>query len=339
MINLCFLVMPCLNEEMNLRDTCASLGFGSPYDGRRSHHHLVIVDNGSSDGTIGVAESIRDMSLAGTVHIVRESTLGFVTARSAGVDYVKQHVRELRCPQSECLVLQVDADAVYSRDYSQCFENAACLGGIGNLYEAESVLPNRASDAEFALLRDLTKIDEQFFEEKSSGQDFVVDDKMVGYFLSDWESVGGLKREFLGGREYLYCGTSRMWIRMHRQGFRRRMVPGASCAHSLRKLEEGADIFSATAGWPRSSIWKKRWRSTVGKIPTAEELLAPSGRTLWADVISERERHLASLFIHLPKVLEEAGRETMTITPLDALVAAFARNGIDLKEDLQPVTV
>lgn len=336
MITLCFLVMPCLNEEKNLRDTCESLGFGSPSGGQLSHQHLVIVDNGSSDGTVGVAESIRDTSLSGTVHIVSESTRGFVPARSAGVEYVKQHTRELGCPQSECLILQVDADAVYSRDYSHCFQNAASLGGTGNLYEAESVLPSKASDAEFALLRNLDEFDEQFFAEKSGGEDFVVDDKIVGYFLSDWESVGGLKREYLeDGREYIYCGTSRMWIRMHRQGFSRQMVPGASCAHSLRKLEEGADIFSATAGWPRSSAWKKRWRSAVGQTPTAEDLLAPEGRSLWAEVISEREKHLASLFVHLPKVLEEAARETASMTPLDALVAAFARSGIDLREDLR----
>lgn len=334
METLCFLVMPCLNEEKSLRETCESLGYGTGCGGQRRHHHLVIVDNGSSDGSVKVAEIIRDRSLAGTVHIVNESTRGFVPARSAGVTYVKKIVRDFRCQHSKCLVLQVDADAEYSKDYLSCFEEAALAHGPGNLFEAQSVMPNGASNADLSLLRKLNEFDERFFDKESSCEDFVVDDKVVGYFLSDWESIGGLMREYLDGREYIFCGTSRMWIRMRWQGFTRQMVSGASCVHSLRKLEEGADIFSASAGWPRGSIWREMWRSSVGYIPNSADLLSPREQVLWGKVLAERERHLMSLFVHLPAILMGDSRGTKRMTPLDGLVAAFDRGGIDLREDL-----
>lgn len=327
------MVMPCLNEENNLQKTCESLGFGTSCGGQRRHHHLVIVDNGSSDETLKAAEIILDRSLPRTVHIVSESTRGFVPARSAGVAYAKKIARDFHCPHSECLVLQVDADADYSRDYPSCFAETASAFGPGNLFEAASIMPNNSSDIDRALLSKLDEFDQRFFDKKSCGEDFVVDDKVVGYFLSDWESIGGLTREFLNDQEYIFCGTTRMWIRMRQQGFNRQMVPGASCAHSLRKLSEGADVFSASAGWPRGSIWKEKWRSSVGYAPTAAELLSPCEQPLWNKVLAERERHLASLFIHLPKILEDESREAKKMTPLDALVAAFNRGGMDLTED------
>ena len=333
MVNLCFLIMPCLNEEKTLRETCESLGFGSSYRNQRKNHHLVVVDNGSNDRTVEVAEKIRDLSIAGTVHIVSENILGFVPARSAGVKYVQKYSMELRCPQSECLILQVDADAEYSRDYPSCFEETASIYGLGNLFEAESIIPTKARDAEITLLHNLGNFDERFFERIYTKEDFVVDDKIVGYFLQDWNSTGGLKREYLDDREYIFCGTSRMWIRMRSQGFRRQMVAGATCAHSLRKLKEGAAIYSASAGWPRGSIWKERWRALVGQIITVEELIAPNVHSLWNRVLTERERHLQAMFFHLPMVYEESQKKT-GITPLDGLIAAFARSGIDLREDL-----
>lgn len=336
MVTSCFMVMPCLNEELNLQKTCASLGFGIPGT-QPQGIDLVIVDNGSTDDTVGIASQIKDTCSAGTVHVIHESVRGFVPARSAGVEFVDQYVRNRGLRQSECLILQVDADAEYSSDYPHRFVESASAMGLGNIFEAESIIPSGISEEESDLLYRLDTFDKRFFENEVCGEDFVIDDKMVGYFLSDWHLSGGLQREFLDGREYIFCGSSRMWIRMQRKGFKRKMVSGAACAHSIRKLsEDGADIFSASAGWPRSSGWKERWRSEAGRVPTAGHLLEPRRHSLWNSVLAERERHLAAMFVHLPIVLAENARAAVNITPLRALVSAFEHSGIDLTEDFRP---
>jgi glycosyltransferase involved in cell wall biosynthesis len=321
-----FVVIPCLNEEKNLFSTCSSLGFGNGVDNLLPAT-LVIVNNGSTDGTQNVAEAVARNSHIDSVIIVDESVRGFVPARVRGVQESYARAKTMGLAPDECLIIQADADTIYSREYIESFLRHSQILGPGVLLESVCLSDNK--DPMVAKLTDLLNdFDGKFFADQLIQSDCVVDDKSVGYRYSDWLAVGGMQRDFIGTKELIYCGTTRLWMRMLANGFTRRSVEEASCSHSLRKLEEGPDIYVATAGWPRSSSWKERWRF---KHPdySLEQVLDPSSR-VFRESFESRMSYLRAMFSHLPQVFERAATGNDSILPAEIIQEAFLRESINL---------
>ncbi|QQD71574.1 glycosyltransferase family 2 protein [Acidithiobacillus ferrivorans] len=109
-----FIVIPCLNEEDCITATCASLGFG---DGLEPPGRLVLVDNGSSDGTAKLMLAIQRASPPGHVLITQEHRRGYVAARRAGMAKVIDVAQRDQVPEEDVLILQADADTIYLPDY------------------------------------------------------------------------------------------------------------------------------------------------------------------------------------------------------------------------------
>ena len=327
-----FVVIPCLNEAASILTTVRSLDFG-PNSGLSATVHLVLVDNGSDDDTPQMISQIKNENRENRVLVGHEIQRGFVPARRSGVDVVKDFAIKNGICDTNCLILQADADADYSPGYIEKFSNLATTLGEGHLFEAESIPHACMSDHETELIRRLMKFDAEFIPEEQFGADCIVDDKMVGYLLSDWERVGGLQRDWVSGKEFIFCGTSRMWIQMLSHGFNRILVDGATCAHSMRKISEGADIFAATGGWPRGQIWKAKWRSRHPIAVSPNQLLSPQWESIYEVVLENRKQHLDAMFNFLPALVSRQTNLAGNLSPASIIFEAFMLAGIDLSVD------
>src|SRR5262245_31282857 len=108
------LVIPCLNEEENLANTCASLGFGTGKDVSPLGVVLFLIDNGSSDSTIAIAEQLKLNSRENTVFVGHESERGFVPPRHRGNLMAKELAHSMNWNLEDILILQADADTHYA---------------------------------------------------------------------------------------------------------------------------------------------------------------------------------------------------------------------------------
>jgi hypothetical protein len=292
----------------------------------------VIVDNGSNDNTLVVAKNIQSQSARGRVLICNEPVKGFVPARSAGVNVVAEIARRDSIEEQSVLIVQADADVTYSKDYVECLRvDFESHSDKNVLLEGVVTTPFDASPGDLAVLSYVDELDRKLLTESNPVFDCVVDDKSVAYRLADYVAVGGLQREYLQGREYIYCGTTRMWIRMLAKGMSRRVVPNAVCSHSIRKISEGADIFIATAGWPRDPIWKQAWRQRFGEIISSERLLQKQGGALFEATIQSRRNHLSAMFVEMPRILANKLNAGETINSAELIDSAFFAAGIPLR--------
>src|ERR1051325_4161262 len=78
------IALPFLNEQTLLGTTCRSLGFGTGVTSTPEKTTLVLIDNGSIDDSLRVAEEVRRMSLKDSVMIGKEAERGYVPARDRG---------------------------------------------------------------------------------------------------------------------------------------------------------------------------------------------------------------------------------------------------------------
>jgi len=328
--------MPCLNEEDALAATCKSLGFGFGISGA-TEGVLIVVDNGSTDRTMQIALGIQRNSPVGSVLIVSELEKGFVPARLRGANEAINQAKLLGLPFSRTMLLQVDADADYSPNYVNGFIGVANRFGKGHLFEAESVPPGNMTASEHDLMELLHQFDSAFFDSlglENIATDCVVDDKMVGFILSDWIASGGITRDWACGKEMIYCGTSRFWVRMLAKGFTRILVEDSRCAHSMRKISEGADIYAATGGWPRGTKWKHKWRQRFPERLNAAEFIAAQGTPIYEATLESRQVHLEAIFRCTPNVLMGQIAQQIEINPASILIDGFDSAGLDLREDL-----
>src|SRR5437764_1322656 len=95
-------VIPCLNEEHTLADTCQSLGFGADCE-TEPDSVLILVDNGSEDGTRVVAEQVQNNAPTGTVVIAEEPERGYVPPRRKGNNLAAEIAVERRLPEQAIL--------------------------------------------------------------------------------------------------------------------------------------------------------------------------------------------------------------------------------------------
>lgn len=295
-----FIVIPCLNEEDRIAATCASLGFGDELEplGR-----LVLVDNGSSDGTVKVMSAIQRASPPGHVLITHEHRRGYVAARRAGMATVLAVAQREKVSEEDVLVLQADADTIYLPGYAKTMVDAN-FGGRGRLLEASAVT-SREFNLEFPafgqLCREVDTDMERWFA--PAERQVVVDDKVCAFLLADYRAWGEHKDELDDRGELVFAETTRLFMRAKSRGMVwRDRVESAQALPSRRRLRTHAPGYFACSGFPRQTIWMEAW----GAPSEAERFLrSPHSWTTLSRLVRSRQRHQLALFGLLPAIYHD----------------------------------
>lgn len=293
-------VMPCLNEVHYVDHAIASLlgaAADAPLDAQ-----LVVVDNGSSDGTLDLLSDVAK-SFAGRVHILEERRRGFVPPRDTGVRAAAAIADNLGLPPEDVLILQADADTIYQNGYIAIMERAA-EGTAGFIFEGAAKYPWDFATGHPDYVRAERLVDLELESgEASDEDDVVVDDKICAYLLSDYVRWGGLQEETDDRGDQIHAETTRMYIRARLEsGATKCRVNPAGAASSRRRVAENPRYQFATMGFPREASWSKTitavWKPVeidiFGKAVIAG--LEPQAVFL-------RRAHLLALFRFLPAAL------------------------------------
>ncbi len=315
-------VMPCLNEEGSVGDASRSLGFGAPRT--LLDATLVLVDNGSTDGTLRVMAEVAAASRQGSVVVVRESERGHVPARSRGAAEARGMARRLGLDEGDVLLAQADADTEYSPGYLDALVKVALGAGPGALVEGLSEEPQHpvSCEAYFRLEREMDRAAEPAFG--NMAEDVVVDDKVAAFRLSDYFAWGGHVREYDSDKDEILAETTRLCIRARlRGGFRVRADAAVAVTSQRRTLENPALAF-ATAGYPRGAKWTSSFRArrelAIGMASFGDPAVASAVRELSL----MRAWHVLGLFGLLPAWFSALhGRTAVDRPELDAAYAAL----------------
>lgn len=310
------IVIPCFNEEGTLASTCASFGFGIGRETKSLKAILFIIDNNSTDLTIVIAENIKSNSSKDTVFIGHEKEQGFVPPRHKGNLIAKELALTLNLPLDSVLILQADADTIYSHDYINSMRIASQTFGLNTLIEAcVDYTPEFKNEYYnyINLCNNIDKIYTKLFATDLSDDD-IVDDKVSGYRLSDYFFWGGHRREYNSIGEEIHAETARLFIAAKVKGAKRGFANAAVAYHSSRKILQNPISHLATAGFPREASWYKEWQKKY-KIPV-EYHISESTQILHSIlnmdldfVIRTRKKHLIAIFgilpLHIDRVLQE----------------------------------
>lgn len=287
------IVMPCFNEEENLSATCHSLGFGLGNSDKCLDAILIIVDNNSTDLTGDISYEIQQVSPKGQVHIVRENEQGYVPARNAGNQFAILLGLQLSLKIEDILIFQVDADTTYPDRYVEIMQSFANSQGRNFIFEAcVNYTPVfRQSNIDYIYL--LEGIDARYEKLYSHQRDYIVDDKVVAYWLDDYVTWGGHIREFSSAGEEIYAETTRLFLKALTHGAARKKVESVTAFHSERKILEDPTLGFATAGFPRESSWIREWTEKKHQADLVSD-------TDFKDASCFRILHLIALFYLLP---------------------------------------
>lgn len=317
-------VVPCLDEEANVEGVGLSLGFGRR--GGSSVATLVLVDNGSTDGTVQAMAELADCSEPGAVVVVHEPERGFVPARHRGALEARRLVQSLGLDEDKVVLAQADADTRYEPGYLEALLEASALAGRGALIDGVSEAPPPPEGwAEYrAFERAVDDAVEPAFG--NMDQDVVVDDKIAAFRLSDYFEWGGHRREYGDDGEEILSETTRLFIAAKlRGGFRRRAWQAVATTSHRRLFQDPAMAF-ATAGFPRGLSWRRRAGLTpVGSPSTDIAALKP--------LVPVRAAHLLGMFGLLPTWF--SGRLGAPLTGVADLDVAYAQclNGAPTKNE------
>lgn len=313
------LIVPCLNEEATLADTCASLGFGLGKNSPRTGALLFIVDNGSTDSTISVAELIKSGSEENTVFIGHEPERGFVPPRHRGNLMVEELAHSMNWRLEDVLILQADADTHYAPGYVASMQSVAESCGPNMMIEACVTYPNAFKIEYPEYIEICDRVDGEFVRlfARDFSDDDIVDDKVSGYRLSDYFKWGGLQREYTAGGEEIHAETARLYMRARVHGARRRRVDNALGFHSARKVIEDPSLHLATAGFPREASWNAQWRQSYTGPRDLRSLCNHPAHPEMLKAIRTREEHLLALLGVLPVHVDRALCEFSSVETAD----------------------
>lgn len=286
------IVMPCLNEETLLRETCLSLGFGRG-ENSPTGRILVLVDNGSTDHTPEVMGAIRDQSQAGLVHVVRQAERGYVPARHAGMLLAA----EISGPDT--FVLQADADTLYAEDYVERMSRAF-LAHPNCLIEGASVVHRDFRRRYPGFHRLCESVDADVIDRTVETDAVIVPDAVSGFSITNYFRWGGHQREYLPNGDELFAETTRMYIRARLMGCTRFRDPDALAFQSRRKVIESPGMYLSCAGFPRERQWRKRWQAAHPGRMTLEDFEAVDAGRRFSELLADRRCHLIALFSWLP---------------------------------------
>lgn len=295
-----FIVMPCFNEEGNLIESLSSLGFSSEAIQESCDVNLVIVDNNSTDSTSSIVSRIKDQ-FPERIHLIKESEQGYIPARHAGNVYVKDLAEEKGWLIENILILQADADTVYSKGYVSEMRRASIFFGLNTMLEAYSEFP-KSFKYRFADYIDLCNeidhtLDSIFVKGKT--YDIIVDDKQCAYRLGDYFRWGTHVREFLANGDEIFAETTRLFLKARLFGATKVMLNNVYAEHSPRRILEHPILQYVMAGFPREMVWKIKW---LDKNISIEEFfkLKDCDSIAWDNMTNARIIHLISLFNVLP---------------------------------------
>ncbi|HEX2095150.1 MAG TPA: glycosyltransferase [Longimicrobiaceae bacterium] len=305
------IVLPCLDEESTLLETCRSLGFPADGVGQDSDIHLIIVDNGSTDRTLEIAEFIAAHSAPGSVHVVQESERGYVPPRHTGTQRAGDLVEA--AGWSDILIVQADADTTYTEGYVQKMRAAAAAARSNALLEGTAEFP-AGFGAEFLNYISLcAQVDECVLSRLGvpPSSDLICTDTVCAYRLSDYVAWGGHLREYTRKGDEIHAETTRLYLRSLTLGSHKVIVRDALAYPSARKVVRRPGEEFATAGFPREASWREAWRARHPDRVGLEDLpLAGLHGAELEHATHVRERHLVALFGVLPlHVFRVLGRD------------------------------
>lgn len=293
-------VVPCYNESLTLRAVCESLGFGAGQT-PAVDSILVIVDNGSVDGTLELAREIAAESPPGSVHVAQEPERGYVPPRRTGDRIAGEVLAARGVPSEELLIVQADADTTYGLGYVDAMRSAALCAQPGTMLQSIMLYPDDflSRYADYVSLCERADAGLEWLLEDPPEQ-VVVDDKTVAYRLSDYRRWEGHTREYFGNGEEVHAETTRLFMKGKAFGATLRLVEDASATHSVRRLLAEPVVDLATAGFPRERSWVEEWRSRTSGVDAVEDLFRAENLAIVEEAISLRRRHIVALFGLLP---------------------------------------
>ncbi len=299
------IIIPCLNEREMITKTAASLGFGPqepPQDA-----FLVLVDNGSRDGTLGVLREIQRQAGPRAVVVAEEADRGYVPPRAKGIEIASQMAYTQNVPPDQLLILQADADTIYSEGFLAAFQAAAGKETRSAMFEGTTHPPHQFLGGHPGFQRLANEIDAELAPYLVDDTlDVIVDDKVTGYTLSSYRQWGGHRRDFMATGSEIHAETSRLFIRAKTVGAVHVRVSEAKAMPSRRKILRNPIRHFATGGFPRDETWWRRWsRSYQGPrdLNAFENIQA---RDSLKQAVISREAHLLGLFSLLPLLVADA---------------------------------
>jgi glycosyltransferase involved in cell wall biosynthesis len=309
-------VIPCFNEELSLEATCRSLGFGAGCT-PDVNAVVILVDNCSTDGTIGVIRRIAGHAPSGSVQAFEELERGYVPPRRRGVEAAREIAAARGFTNEDTLIVQADADTVYAPAYLRRLADAAAAQGSGVLVEGARHSPASFMYAHPGFIELCKNADGEiastFVDMRS---DVVVDDKSCAYRLSDYFAWGGLTREFTTAGEEVYAESTRFYIKGRFRGARRSLVQDAIAYPSRRKVYANPVLYFATAGFPREPSWVERWNATYQGPNGLMVFEQPAAHTLLSRAIQVRQAHCMALFSTIPRIVEDLQTHHATLSAL-----------------------
>lgn len=307
-------VMPCLNEQLTLKRSAASLGFGSGDLEDFPDAVLIMVDNASRDGTRAIMSEIQHASPPGAVIVCDEAERGYVPPRVKGIA-AAAHVAESRMLQpDELLILQVDADTYYDPGYICAFQESAGAFPSDILFEGVTHPPDRFLSGHPGFQRLADETDAALAPWMADDDsNVIIDDKVSAFSYRSYLSWGGHRREYDSlGRE-IHAETSRLYLRGKLTGAKYRRVTAATAAPSRRKILRNPIRHFATAGLPRNEAWWRDWSMSYNGPRTLNAFESPNALSLLKAPITTRTAHLIGMFNLLPTLVQLISKETPSV--------------------------
>jgi hypothetical protein len=291
--------MPCLNEQDGLLATCRSLGFDR-FREPPERCFLVLVDNGSTDRTPTVCRALQS-EVGAVVVVVSEPERGYVPARHRGNLAAAHIARTLGIPPETFVVIQADADAIYSPDYVNTVRNAISHGTAEGRIGHAIIARIPGLDLRYPRVFSAVDAADQAIQQRFGAPepDALVDDKACAYTLGDYERWGGHRREYLADGSELLAETTRLTIAGLAHGAGRVEIVEASVVHSQRRLLTDAALHLAAAGFPYANRRIVSDRTAV-RLDDLERMVASGEREVLDEIVTTRIAHLAALTVVLP---------------------------------------
>lgn len=296
------IVLPCLDEEAELRQTCESLGFGAPTTIQPPDTYLFIVDNGSTDATLEVARRVQRQAVPGTVFIGQELERGYVPPRHTGNRLVQAFAESGGLDPSEILILQADADTQYTLGYVEAMRTASRVAGPGAFLSGLAEFPPDFRDQFPEYVAMCSEVDGRVLSRLHPPEpsDLIRTDALCGYRLEDYLAWGGHRLEYREDGEEIHAETTRLFLRSVGQGSALVSVESALAYPSQRKVVRHPAADLASAGFPREAAWRASWERLYEGPADLDRFRTTRNDPGVLHAIRVRERHLVALFGVLP---------------------------------------
>lgn len=326
---LTYVVMPCLDEADLIESAIASLGFGG--GAAPPNAHLILVDNGSSDGTLEILARLRSRDPS-RIHLFDERERGFVPPRRRGVAAARELAGAAGADPATVLVLQADADTIYKAGYVAAMRAAAQRGVM---LEGATRRPSDFEAAHPGYVAAERVVDAEVEPLQAADKDeVVVDDKVCGFLLADYLLWGGLFEEVAPSGDRIHAETTRMFVRAKlRHSARKIRVNPAGAASSRRRVADDPWLHFATVGFPREASWRRSrgqgGQTTDSDIDAFAERVLRGGEP---EAVRLRRAHQLTLFRYLPALVDSLSPQSNKLEApgdVSAVLAALPPRNAD----------